>query len=205
VNPVTVVGMLDVLSIPAGEYIVQSAAGSVLGRQLITVAKKRGIKTINIIRRAEQADELLAIGADHVIVSTEVENVAAKVMEITGGKGAWGGIDAVAGDMTAIITGSTRAGGTVLVYGAMSGIAYTGSVVDTLFRNVTTRGFWLNIWLGSLTPERKAEVFSEVLGMLADGSLVPLVGESFPLKDVVAAVAHSQAPARGGKVILVSE
>lgn len=37
INPVTVVGMLDVLAVPKGEYLLQTAAGSVLGRQMIQV------------------------------------------------------------------------------------------------------------------------------------------------------------------------
>ena len=60
VNPVTVVGMLEEIAAPPGEYVLQSAAGSTLGRQLITVAKKRGLKTINLVRRPEQAAELKA-------------------------------------------------------------------------------------------------------------------------------------------------
>lgn len=51
------------------------------------------------MRRAEQAAELKAIGADEVIC-TETEDVAARVREITGGKGAWGAVDAVAGPLT---------------------------------------------------------------------------------------------------------
>jgi len=202
VNPVTVIGMLDVLKIPAGEYLIQTAAGSVLGRQLITVCKQRGIKTINLIRRASGADELLAIGADHVLVTTE-EDVAARIKEITGGNGAYAAVDAVAGESTAICTGGVRFGGTVLVYGAMSGIEYKGSVVDTLFRQVTTAGFWLNVWLGSLTPEKKNEVFGDVLKMLAAGSLVPLPGKTFELKDIAEAFKYSQSDARGGKVLIV--
>ena len=62
VNPVTVVGMLEELAAPRGEYILQSAAGSTLGRMMITVAKKRGLKTINLVRRAEQVAELKAMG-----------------------------------------------------------------------------------------------------------------------------------------------
>ena len=202
VNPITVIGMLEELAVPAGEYLVQTAAGSVLGRQLITVAKQRGIKTINLIRRPEGAAELLALGADHVIVTTETENIPAAVHELTGGKGAYAAVDAVAGDSTAACTGSVRAGGTVIIYGAMAGIEFKGSVVDTLFRQVTIRGFWLNVWLGSI-GDRKTEVFKQVLGMLADGSLVPLAGKSFPLADVVEAFKHSQSEARGGKVLLV--
>ena len=73
VNPLTVLGMLDeLLSEVKPEdsqkdiYILQAAAGSTLGKQLIQVAKFRRVKTINLVRRAEQIAELKALGADEV-------------------------------------------------------------------------------------------------------------------------------------------
>ena len=201
VNPVTVVGLLEELAVPPGEYVIQSAAGSTLGRQLITLAKKQGIKTINLVRRAEQAAELKAIGADEVLC-TETDDVVARVTEITGGKLAWGAVDAVGGPLVARMSGAVRNCGTMLLYGAMSGLEFTGSIVDSLFRDVRIHGFWLNLYLGKLTPERKSAVFDAVVSWLADGSLVPHSGECFPLEKVVDAVKASQAPARNGKVLL---
>ena len=58
----TVRGMLDVLDIPRGEWLLQSAAGSVLGRQVIQMAKHFGIRTINVVRREAQKEELLQLG-----------------------------------------------------------------------------------------------------------------------------------------------
>lgn len=49
-----------------GEYLLQTQAGSAVGRQLITLAKSRGIRTINVVRRRETFDELKALGADEV-------------------------------------------------------------------------------------------------------------------------------------------
>lgn len=201
VNPVTVVGMLDELAAPPGEYVLQSAAGSTLGRQLIALAKKRGVKTINIVRRAEQAAELGELGADEVLCS-ETDDIAARVKEITGGKGAWGAVDAVGGPLTARMTGALRNGGTILIYGAMSGLEFTGSIVDCLFRDVTVKGFWLNVYLGRLSDEAKAAVFASVVSWLADGSLAPYNGAKFALKDVAVAVKASQVTARAGKVLL---
>ena len=40
----------QVLKVPQGEYLLQNGANSVLGKQLIALAHKRGIKTINIVR-----------------------------------------------------------------------------------------------------------------------------------------------------------
>jgi D-arabinose 1-dehydrogenase-like Zn-dependent alcohol dehydrogenase len=39
-------------------------------RQIIQLAKHLGIKSINIVRRPEQKEELLALGADEVLCST---------------------------------------------------------------------------------------------------------------------------------------
>ena len=204
VNPVTAVGMLDELAVPAGEYLLQSAAGSTLGRQVIARAQKRGIKTINLVRRAEQAAELKAAGADEV-VCTETEDVAARVKEITGGKGAYAAMDAVGGPGVERITNSLRDFGTVLIYGAMSGLQFTGSIVDCLFRGVVVKGFWLNLYLNRISAEEKAVVFRQVIDLMADGSLQPHCGQRFPLQDAVAAVQASQQVARGGKVLLVSK
>ena len=61
-SAVTVWGFFETLKVPKGEYLFQTAAGSTIGRQVIAVAKLRGVKTINLVRRKEQVQELLDIG-----------------------------------------------------------------------------------------------------------------------------------------------
>jgi NADPH:quinone reductase-like Zn-dependent oxidoreductase len=201
VNPVTVVGMLNVLNIPAGEYLIQTAAGSVLGRQMIQVCKHKGIKTINVVRRAEQAEELKALGADEVIVST-VEDIPVRVNEITGGKGAYGAVECVGGDIFASITASVRAGGTAIIYGAMSGLTATYDIPSVLFRGVDIKGFWLIPYINGLGKEERVTYMQEVMQLLADKVIVPYAGEKFPLEKAEAAMAEAQKAARGGKVLL---
>ena len=58
INPMTVYGMLHESNIPKGEYLLQTAATSVLARQMVDLAKHYGVKTINIVRRKEAVDEL---------------------------------------------------------------------------------------------------------------------------------------------------
>lgn len=55
-------GLVDDMAVPEGKWLLQTAAGSVLGRMVIVLAKKRGVKTINVIRRSEQKQELLDLG-----------------------------------------------------------------------------------------------------------------------------------------------
>ena len=201
VNPVTCVGLLAELAAPAGEYILQTAAGSVLGRQIIQVAKHRGIKTINVVRRRALEAELKALGADEVIVTGE-EDIAERVKAITGGKGAWGGIDAVGGDTLGQVIASVRDGGLAIIYGAMDGLGATVGIPDILFRGVTLKGFWLMPWTNSKAPADRDAVLQEVMDLLASKVIVPFSGARMPLEEAAAAVAAAQAAARGGTVLL---
>ena len=70
VNPATVLAMVrHVLAVPRGEWLLQSAAGSTLGRMIIKLGRHDGFKTVNVVRRREAIDELKALGGDVVIAS----------------------------------------------------------------------------------------------------------------------------------------
>ncbi|KAH9552111.1 hypothetical protein CY35_09G046800 [Sphagnum magellanicum] len=196
VNPWTVYGILTDLKVPKGEYVLQTAAGSVLGRQLIQLAKHWGIKTINIVRRAEQKEELKALGADEVI-STDNEDVATRVKEITGGKLAYAAVDAVGGTLTKQVTASVRDGGQVFIYGALGGWDAIVGVGD-LFRGVRVAA-WA---LPNSVSERFEEYIDEVSKLIEAKIIVPLVGETYDLADFQLAIKKSTEVARGGKVFL---
>jgi NADPH:quinone reductase-like Zn-dependent oxidoreductase len=196
-NPWTVYGILTDLKVPKGEYVLQTAAGSVLGRQLIQLAKHWGIKTINIVRRAEQKEELKALGADEVI-STDNEDVATRVKEITGGKLAYAAVDAVGGTLTKQVTASVRDGGQVFLYGVLGGYDATVGVGDLLFRRVRVAGWALT----DSVPERFEEYIDEVSKLIEAKIIVPLVGETYDLADFQLAIKKSTEVARGGKVFL---
>ncbi|KAH8952098.1 hypothetical protein BDL97_09G067100 [Sphagnum fallax] len=196
VNPWTVYGILTDLKVPKGEYVLQTAAGSVLGRQLIRLAKHWGIKTINVVRRAEQKEELKALGADEVI-STDNEDVPTRVKEITGGKLAYGALDAVAGTLTKQVTASVRDGGQVFVFGVLAGWDATVGVGD-LFRGVRVA-----VWaLHNSGGERFEEYIDKVSKLIEAKIIVPLVGETYDLADFQLAIKKSTEVARGGKVFL---
>ncbi|KAH9559492.1 hypothetical protein CY35_06G062200 [Sphagnum magellanicum] len=200
INPWTVHGMLSDLKIPKGEYVLQTAAGSALGRQLIKLAKHWGIKTINVVRRKEQKAELKALGADEVI-STSDEDVATRVKEITGGKLAYGALDAVAGELTKQVAASVRDGGQVFIYGVLGGWELTVGVGD-LFRGVHLTPWHLYKELS--IPERRRVFISDVSRLVEDKIIEPLVGETYDLADFQLAIKKSEEVGRGGKVFLKS-
>jgi NADPH:quinone reductase-like Zn-dependent oxidoreductase len=58
INPITVVGLLEVAAVQPGQHLLITAAGSTLGRMLIRAARAEGIKTIGVVRRPEAVQEL---------------------------------------------------------------------------------------------------------------------------------------------------
>ena len=59
VNPATVIAMVErVLRVGPGAWLLQTAAASALGKMIIRLGKQRGFRTINLVRRPEQAEDL---------------------------------------------------------------------------------------------------------------------------------------------------
>ena len=205
VNPFTVIGLLDELKVPPGEFLLQTAAGSVLGRQLIQVAKHRGIKTVNVVRRAAQIDELKALGAD-VVVSTEglsgAAAIAEAIVKAIGGKHAYAAVEAVSGELTAATTAAVRRRGVVLLYGLMDGVTTHADGPSLLFRGVTLKGFWLADVIHD--KQKRAQLATETFDLISKKVLVPFSGSILPLESASDAVKKSNEKARGGKILLSS-
>lgn len=200
INPVTVYGFYDVLKVPKGEYLMSNAAASTLGRMVIQLAKKRGVKTINLVRSAHHVDDLKKLGADEVIVTSE-EDLVERVKEITGGKGAYATLECVGGENTQKLAQATRAGGTMIIYGAMGGFTFTCGIPDLLFRDLKIHGFWLQPYLEQ-AGDRAPQILQDIMQLLADGTFTPYTGTHFPLEKVAEAITETRLPKRGGKCFI---
>lgn len=202
VNPLTAwIMVVEDLRLQPGEWLLQTAAGSALGKIVLQIARLKGFKTINVVRRREQAEELKALGADEVICSSE-EDIQKRVLEITSGAGVRAAIDAVGGAVGAATARSLSLGGVMLVYGLLSfePIALDSGMM--IFKASTVRGFWLSDWLANAAPAKRFEVIQQVLGLMAGGQIAPPVEAEYPLKDILEAVKHAERSGRHGKIIL---
>lgn len=200
INPCTVYGMLKELAVPKGEYLLQAAAGSVLGRQVISLAKHYGIKTINVVRRSDAVDELKALGADEVI-ATDKEDIMERVTAITGGAGAYACLDPVGGKLAGKMVGALRKGGTYMAYGLLDPNPMELNIIDLIAGKKIVKGFIIYEWIEG---PHKEEVVKEVMKLLEDSVIDPYSGEKFPMADYAAAIKKSQEVGRGGKVFLDS-
>ena len=65
--------------------------------------------------------------------SDDKDSIANRVGEVTDGKGAYAAVDSVGGDMLGKLLSAVRPRGTLLLYGAMSGVTFNGQIPDLLF------------------------------------------------------------------------
>lgn len=204
VNPVTAWVMLEEeLKLQPGDWLVQTAAGSTLGRMVIQLGRLRGFRTINLVRRPEQVDELLALGGDAAFATNDdAGDIVDRVRELTGGRGAVGAIDAVGGETGALALRAVRPGGTLLIYGMLGRDMLPLHNGEMLFRGLTARGFWLSHWFSKTPPMQVAATLGSLMQLVAEGDLVPPVEAEYDLADFRAAIAHAERPGRQGKVLL---
>ncbi|DBA91917.1 TPA: hypothetical protein ACH3X2_003820 [Trebouxia sp. C0005] len=195
INPVTAYGFLEVIQVPKGEYLLQQAANSVLGKELISMAQRQGTKTINLVRRHEVVHELKQLGAEEVIVTTD-EDVTARVMQITNGKGAWASINPIGGEASRYLPSCTRQGGKVHVFSLFKEEVIV-PMFDLHFRQIQ--------WLENLPSDQaRQEVFTKVMGFFADGTIKPPhASVKYSLDKAVEAVKKAMDGVGGqGKVML---
>lgn len=203
VNPLTAwIMTVEELSLQPGEWLLQTAAGSTLGRIVLQIARLRGFKTINVVRRRQQAEELKALGADEVICTAD-EGIVERVKEITGRAGLTKAIEAVGGPTAAAVARALGRGGVMLVYGLLSMEPMTVDGGRMIFNTTTIRGFWLSEWLRTAAPERQQRVITELLRLMVTSEIAPPVEAEYPLADVHGAIAHAERTGRSGKVLLV--
>ena len=120
INPPTAALMLsDFVELTPGDWVIQNVANSAVGRLLIVLARQRGLRTVNVVRRAELADELKALGGDIVIV--DGDDLAQRVAAQTAEARIMLGVEAIGGAATGRLADCLATDGTLVHYGSMSG------------------------------------------------------------------------------------
>src|SRR5712671_328967 len=99
INPATAQLLLeDHVALAPGDWVIQNVANSAVGRHLIVLARARGIRTVNVVRRDDVAPPLRALGADAVLA--DGPDLAERAGAATNGAPIRLGIDAVSGGAT---------------------------------------------------------------------------------------------------------
>jgi NADPH:quinone reductase-like Zn-dependent oxidoreductase len=202
INPPTALLLLeDHAALRPGDCVIQNVANSAVGRHVIVLAKARGVRTINVVRRDDIAGELRRLGGDAVI--QDGPNLPADAREAAAGAPIRLGIDAISGDATRRIADSVSDGAVVVNYGSLSGEDPVVGRAALTQRGVTLSGFILGRGLAKRSPEQVRALYADLGGKLRDGMLRAPIDSTYPIDQIKEALIHAQRAGRHGKILVL--
>ncbi|MBY0231783.1 MAG: zinc-dependent alcohol dehydrogenase family protein [Gemmataceae bacterium] len=201
VNPASAIVMTrHVLRVPRGAWLLQTAAGSMLGRMVIRLGKRNGFKTVNLVRRREQVAELRALGADEVLVLGE--DAIPQAVRSLSKDGVGHALDCVGGAMGSEAVKCLGPKGRLLLYGTLSGEPISFDPRLLMVGGKRIEGFWLSEWVQTRGPLAMLSLFGQIDALMREGVLATETGTAYPMAQVADAVREAEKPGRGGKVML---
>lgn len=204
INPATAFRMLaDFVDLKPGDWVVQNVANSGVGRAVIEIAHQRGIRTVNVVRRAELIEELKQHGADIVLVDSE--QLVDEIAEATEEGAPRLGLNAVGGESALRIANVLASGGIHVTYGAMGRKPVRIPNGLLIFKDVSFRGFWVTRWYQQATIAERDEMFAELFALAGEGLFRTPVQQCFRLGDFKEALALAAEGGRNGKVVFAPQ
>jgi NADPH2:quinone reductase len=181
-----------------GETLVVHGATGSVGAAAVQVGKRLGARVIAVTATPERVQG----DPDHV-VDRRAEDVAERVLELTGGRGADVIFDPVGGDAFAASLGCIAWEGRILTVGYASGIIPRIELLDVLVRNCAVIGEDLAGYVardvGVVT-----RALAEVVNWYQEGSLHLVPPRVVPLVEAATALATVASGDAGGKLVLAT-
>lgn len=191
--------LIEIANLAKGDYLLIPAASSSVGLAAIQLANMIGAIPVALTRGEEKREQLLNVGAKHVI-ATNTQDIVAEVNRITDGKGARVIFDPVGGSTFGKLVQAAAQGGILIAYGALSPEPASLPFLDVLAKGLTVRGYQLfEYTMDKVAIER---IKSFVLGGLASGHLKPIVGKTFAIEEVVESHRYLESNQQIGKIVL---
>ncbi|MGE6375894.1 zinc-dependent alcohol dehydrogenase family protein [Peribacillus muralis] len=205
INPLTAwLICTETLALKPDDALVVNACGSSIGRIFTQLSNILGFKLIAVTRNDRYTDELLKLGADHVIDTSSTSMIEA-VMEVTNGRGAKAAIDSVGGIAGSELASCVQPTGILLTIGLLSGQSVNWSKISQQTK-VQVNMFHLRHWNQQASVRTWQETFNLLMGFIDDKSLKLMLPRShFDLRDVQEAITVAETPvSTGGKLFLSS-
>ena len=142
------------------------------------------------VRREGLADELMAKGADVVLI--DGPNLAADIAKATGNAPIVLALDPVGGDTYSRLAESLGYGGTLVTFGVLSGQPATLNTGSLISNDTRLRGFWLYKWYQTASMQEKQAAFGQVIPLIANGTLKADIDSRFTVDQIQQAVTRAR-------------
>ena len=172
-----------------GDWIVQNAANSSVGRIIIQLAAELKLRVINVVKSATVAAELEQEGAHAVLLDDE--QLVQRVSVITKGAPVRLGLDAIGGPATARVIMCLAEGGVAICHGAMSGAPCEVPYDVIATRDIRVIGFNTARQLARCSAEERHKIFERLGKLVAAGRLRAKVAGVYDIDKAIDAYLHA--------------
>lgn len=203
VNPMTAMAFLDIYKKGKHKAIVNNAAASSLGKMLVRLTSHYRIPLINIVRKEEQVNELMKMGATHVLNSKD-HSFESKLKELSFDLQATLFLDAVSGKQTSLLLKAAPRGSTLITYARLSGDHMEIDPGSLIKEEKQLIGFQLGNYLNNKGLFYKLRFISRMKKLLST-ILSSHINQNIPMEEIEKAIASYKENMSGGKYILSLE
>ena len=191
---------LERIAVTSGEWVLVHAIGSGVGTAALQLIKARHARCIGTSRTAAKLQRAMELGLDEAIDSTADELVPA-VRRITG-DGANAAVDLIGGSMFPATLASLALRGRLVLVGIAAGPKADVDLAVLLRRRLRVEGTVLRARSKKEKSEITASFREQVLPLLADKRVEPVIERVFPFDEVGAAHSHMESNAGFGKIVV---
>ena len=182
-----------------GDFVAIPAASSSVGLAAVDICRAEGATAIALTRSSDKRQALLDLGAHHVVATGE-EDLVARILEITAGKGARITFDPVGGPTLEKLAAAAAPSGLIFEYGALSRDPTPLPLFPLLFKHLTIRGYTL--FEINADPDLRAAGEAYIYNHLQNGVFKPIIAKTFPLTDIADAHRYMESNQQIGKIVV---
>jgi putative PIG3 family NAD(P)H quinone oxidoreductase len=185
------------------EVLLVHAVGSGVGTAAVQLGRARGCTVVGTARTAEKLEQARALGLDHGVLAARELDPAALAADITAAVGPVDVVlELVGGDYVVTDLAVTGLRGRIALVGMMAGTRTQVDLGAMLMKRLRMFGTTLR---GRSVEEKAAATAAftrDVVPLLADGTVVPVVARTMPLADGPAAYDLLASDAVFGGIVL---
>jgi NADPH:quinone reductase-like Zn-dependent oxidoreductase len=204
--PITFLVVYDMLvqqgALKKNEWLLVTGASAGVGVAALLAAKALGAKVIGTSGSEEKLQKLSSLGLD-VAIQTRKPDFAAKVLEVTGGKGADLVVNNVGGSVFAECVRSLGYEGRLATVGYVDGVMKAEMDIEALHsKRLKLFGVSNKMRTAAQRAVTVQGFIRDFLPLFASGKLKPVIDRVYDFKDLPQAKARMESDAHVGKLVV---
>lgn len=202
INPLTAWLMLkSELKLGQGDILIANACGSSIGRIFAEYASIFGYELIGVTRSDTYTQTLNQLGVK-MVINTSKEPLIETLLSYTKGRKVTAALDAIGGKEGVELASCVQDGGTMLLYGLLSGEQHPHNIRAILNSRVKIKNYWLRNWVSTTNLKERVAVFLDMIDHFVRYNISLPYELIFDLNEINKAVESAELSNRTGKILL---